>query len=332
VVGRANVPDAGPRGAADSAHQEFGRKAPILVGTPKNARGLLQDSDGGSPAARFDCQSPRAPLYTGRLDDFNGRGDPPDRPRRLTVNGVMLGTGGFHPNETRHTAGVMLPGCGVLLDAGTSAFRVAERLESPDLQIFLSHPHWDHIIGLTFLLVPMIDGRIERCRLYGDAHTLEAVKTLLFAEATFPILPAFEFCPLDETPEIAIPGGTLRHQALTSHPGGCRAYRLDFPGASLAYVTDTATDGTYREFIRGADLLIHECYFADGRETLAEKTGHSCLSPVARLAADVEVEQLLLTHIDPLFPDASSLDLSVARKIFAETEIAHDGLLFDVGR
>ncbi len=240
------------------------------------------------------------------------------------MNGVMLGTGGFHPNEARHTAGILLPGSGVLLDAGTSAFRVAERLESPELQIFLTHPHWDHIIGLTFLLVPMLDGRIQRCRLYGDAHTLEAVKTVLFAEATFPILPAFEFCPLDDTPEIAIPGGTLRHQTLASHPGGSRAYRLDFSGGSLAYVTDTSTDGSYRDFIRGADLLIHECYFADGRETLAEKTGHSCLSPVAHAAAEVGVGQLLLTHIDPLHPEPVPLDLGAARKIFPRTDVAAD--------
>lgn len=242
----------------------------------------------------------------------------------------MLGTGGFHPNEMRHTAGVMLPECGVVLDAGTSAFRIAEHLQSPDLQIFLSHPHWDHIVGLTFLLVPMIDGRIQRCRVYGDTRTLEAVKTHLFAEATFPILPAFEFIPLDEVSEVPVRGGVLRHQALPSHPGGSRAYRLDLDSASLAYVTDTATDGTYVDFLRGSGTLIHECYFADGRESLAEKTGHCCLSPVARVAAEAGVRQLYLTHIDPLFPDASSLDLGVARPIFERTEIARDGLIFEV--
>jgi ribonuclease Z len=246
------------------------------------------------------------------------------------VQCVMLGTGGFHPNETRHTAGVMLPECGVVLDAGTSAFRIAQHLKSPDLQIFLSHPHWDHIVGLPFLLVPMIDGRIQRCRVYGDAHTLEAVKTHLFAEATFPILPPFEFIPIDGIAEIPVRGGMLRHQTLPSHPGGSRAYRIDLDNTSLAYVTDTSTDGTYADFIRGSGTLIHECYFADGRESLAEKTGHSCLSPVARVAADAGVRQLYLSHIDPLFPDASSLNLSVARRIFEQTEIARDGLTFDL--
>ncbi len=250
--------------------------------------------------------------------------------KEITVQCVMLGTGGFHPNETRHTAGVMLPACGVVLDAGTSAFRIAEQLQSPDLQIFLSHPHWDHIVGLTFLLVPMIDGRIQRCRVYGDAHTLDAVKTHLFAQATFPILPGFEFVALDRIAEIPVRGGTMRHQALPSHPGGSRAYRLDLEGTSLAYVTDTSTDGTYADFIRGSRTLIHECYFADGRESLAEKTGHSCLSPVARVAAEAGARKLFLTHIDPLFPDASSLDLGIARQVFEQTEIARDGLTFDL--
>jgi ribonuclease Z len=241
------------------------------------------------------------------------------------VQCVLLGTGGYHPNDLRHTAGIMLPEQGILLDAGTSAFRVAEHLKSPDLQIFLTHPHWDHILGLTFLLVPMIDGRIQRCRLYGDAHTLGAVKTLLFAEATFPVLPNFEFCELpDAGGEVAISGGTLRHQKLVGHPGGSRAYRLDLGDRSLGYVTDTTTDGSYIDFVKGVDTLLHECYFDDGREKLAEQTGHSCLTPVVRAAAQAGAKKLILTHIDPLKPVAEPFDLTQARREFSNIEFAHD--------
>ena len=43
---------------------------------------------------------------------------------------VLLGTGGYHPNQLRHTACVMLPEIGLIFDAGTSFFRVPEYLQT----------------------------------------------------------------------------------------------------------------------------------------------------------------------------------------------------------
>ena len=64
---------------------------------------------------------------------------------------IILGSTGYHPNELRHTACFMLPEIGVVLDAGTGIFRVRRTLQTPDLTIFLTHAHVDHIVGLTFL-------------------------------------------------------------------------------------------------------------------------------------------------------------------------------------
>ena len=63
---------------------------------------------------------------------------------------VLLGTGGYHPSELRHTACIMLPELGIVFDAGTSFFRVRELLCTSTLDIFLSHAHLDHVIGLPF--------------------------------------------------------------------------------------------------------------------------------------------------------------------------------------
>ena len=54
----------------------------------------------------------------------------------------------------------------------------------------------------------------------------------------------------------------------------------------MAYVTDTtaAADANYRSAIAGVDLLLHECYYPDTMAPLATLTGHSVITPVARLA------------------------------------------------
>ena len=122
----------------------------------------------------------------------------------------------------------------------------------------------------------------------------------------------------------------MTHVAL-NHPGGCVGYRLDLPdGRSLAYITDTTTDADYGEFIRGVDVLIHECYFPDDLAEWCSTTGHSSTTPVARRALEAGVGRLYLTHIDPRRPDDDPIGLATARAIFPETYLAEDLLEIEI--
>ena len=236
---------------------------------------------------------------------------------------LFLGTGGYHPNERRHTASLLVPDLGLMLDAGSSVFRAAARLQSPDLDVFLTHAHLDHVLGLTILLVPMLKGEIARCRIHAEPHVLDAVREHLFAERIFPVLPAFEFVPLAARVAVGGGRGTITHHPL-NHPGGSRGYLLEVGGRRLAYITDTTVDGSYTEFLRGADVLIHECNFADDMAQWCEQTGHSHTSAVARLAKEAGVGRLYLTHIDPQQPGDDPIGLATARAIFPETTLAED--------
>ncbi|MEX2287923.1 MAG: MBL fold metallo-hydrolase [Planctomycetaceae bacterium] len=233
----------------------------------------------------------------------------------------FLGTGGFFANERRQTACVMLPEIGLVFDAGTSVFRIAQKLVNPELDIFLSHAHLDHVVGLTSLLVPLMSGKIKAARVHASKQYLAAVQEHLFAEAIFPILPRFEFVELKDS--VAVGGGVLSHIPLV-HPGGSTGFRIDWPQKSLAYITDTCVDGSYTEFVRGVDVLIHECYYPDQMSEWSAKTGHSNTTPVAELARDADVGRLMLVHIDPHRPGDDPIGIDTARKIFPRTEVAED--------
>jgi len=234
----------------------------------------------------------------------------------------FLGTGGYHPNERRQTTCVMLPELGVIFDAGTAFFRVSSRIQTPEIHIFLTHAHLDHVAGLTYILSAFATGTLKRAHVHAAEATLTAVREHLFAKPLFPVTPAYEFHPL--VPRVGIPeGGVLTHISL-GHPGGSVGYRIDWPGKSLAFITDTSVDGTYTEFVRGVDLLIHECYLPDARGEWAQKTGHSHTTPVAELARDAGAGQLVLIHIDPRFTEADPIDLKRARSIFPRTELTED--------
>jgi ribonuclease BN (tRNA processing enzyme) len=240
----------------------------------------------------------------------------------------FLGTGGYHPNERRHTACLMLPEVGVVFDAGTSFFRVADCLATRELHIFLTHAHLDHIAGLTYFIVPMLSGRLDRAVVYSTQEYLAAVETHLFSQPVFPVNPGYEFRPLAE--RVQVPGGGVVTHCRLNHPGGALGFRLDWPGKSLAYVTDTIADGSYTEFVRGVDLLIHECNSSDESAVWAEKTGHSHTSAVARLATEAGVKRLVLTHIDPQHPEDDPVGLPAARAIFPATALAEDLMEIDL--
>jgi len=237
---------------------------------------------------------------------------------------ILLGTTGYHPNDRRHTPCMLVAECGVMLDAGTALYRAGQRLQTPELDIFLTHAHLDHVIGLTYLFSLIRTHALERITIHASADKLAAIDEHLFAEAMFPKRPPCEFRPLAAEVKLAS-GGRLTHFPLL-HQGGSTGYRLDWPGHSMAYVTDTTAtaDADYIQKIRGVDLLIHECYFPDTMAAMASKTGHSCTTPVAQLARRAGVGRLLLVHINPLSTEDDPVGLDVARAIFPETALAED--------
>lgn len=242
---------------------------------------------------------------------------------------ILLGTTGYHPNDRRQTACLMLPELGVVLDAGTAMYRVRQHLCTDTLDIFLTHAHLDHIVGITFLFDVLWQRTMRYTRVHGEAEKLEAIERHLFAPALFPARPPFEFQALNQQVTLS-DGSRLTHFPL-SHPGGAVGYRIDWPDRSMAYVTDTTAskDAAYLEHIHGVDLLIHECYFADGWESQAALTGHSCLTPVAQLARAADVKRLVLVHINPMLDQEAPLDLESVRDVFPAIEVGADGQVIE---
>ncbi len=235
----------------------------------------------------------------------------------------FLGTGGYHPNERRHTACLWLPETGVVFDAGSAAFRIQPRLRTTsELDIFLTHAHLDHVSGLTNFIVPFIIKQLTRATVHAREPYLTDVQKCLFSQPLFPVNPGFEYREL--AAEVALrDGGKLTHIPLV-HPGGSTGFRIDWPGKSFAYITDTTASPDYLEFIRGVDLLIHECNFSDAMAQWSATSGHSNTTPVAELARDAQVKRLYLTHIDPQHPEDDPIGIETARAIFPATEIAED--------
>src|SRR3954471_19173257 len=143
---------------------------------------------------------------------------------RQRMKVVLLGTGGYYPTNRRHTACMMLPDFGVVLDAGTGMCRVGEFLQTERLDVFLTHAHLDHVAGLTYLLNVVPEDVQAASVVHGEGAKLAAVWEHLFAAAIFPVPPKFGFAELAGAVDVG-GGGRVTWFPL-EHPGGSVGYRL----------------------------------------------------------------------------------------------------------
>lgn len=216
-----------------------------------------------------------------------------------------------------------------MFDAGSATFRAPQQLSGRELNVYLTHGHLDHVCGLTVLLAPLVLKELEAVRVHAMPAVLNAVREHLFSAPLFPVMPEFDWIPLEGSHSELDGGVTLRWQVLRSHPGTSLGYRLDWRDngqpRSLAYITDTSVDGSYNGFIQGVDVLIHECYFGDADADFARVTGHSHTSQVLQLASDCGVGRLVLTHLDPRSDKDDPINLADHRSLFPNSTIAIDG-------
>lgn len=240
----------------------------------------------------------------------------------------FLGTAGYHPNATRQTSCTYIsdagPDCGFVLDAGTGFFRLIGRPLPAHLHIFLSHAHLDHVSGLTYLLNVLLKQKTE-VTVYSSAQTLDVVSNDLFDSPLFPL-------PFQHKKQIIEPGQPIEVCGVQvsvfplTHPGGSLAYRFEWPDRSLAYVTDTAGDARYVDFISNVDLLIHERNFSDDLHEIADASGHCTSEMVARVARQARARRLAITHFNPL-TETDPLEEDSMRVEFPEAISAYDGLV-----
>ncbi|MDQ2693932.1 MAG: MBL fold metallo-hydrolase [Pseudomonadota bacterium] len=182
-----------------------------------------------------------------------------------------------------------------------------------DYVFFLSHVHWDHIMGFPFFMPAYIPG--NTLRIHGCHRVLEAALRRQHRAPSFPVdfdqLGArIEFVYLDEQRTYDIAG--LWVSAFRQpHSGDSYGFRFGKDGRSVVYSTDAehklqspqATEA-YVEFLRGADLVIFDAmYSLADMITIKEDWGHSSNTIGVDLCHRAGVKQLCMFHHEPAYDD-----------------------------
>jgi|LSQX01.3.fsa_nt_gb ribonuclease Z len=104
---------------------------------------------------------------------------------------------------------------------------------------------------------------------------------------------------------------------------------IPYKGRSFAYCSDTAPFPKLASYLRGVDLLYHEATFAEDLHDMARTTFHSTGAQAASVALEAGVGRLVIGHFSSRYRDLNTI-LEEARAIFPATEIAREGMKFDI--
>ena len=179
--------------------------------------------------------------------------------------------------------------------------------------IFMSHVHWDHIMGFPFFTPAYIPG--NAIRIYGCHKTLREAFLRQQSEPCFPVDfsalgASIEFIELEPGRNYEVAG--LGVKAIRQfHVGDSYGYRFTGGGKSVVYSTDsehkfTTLDNSYPfvEFFREADLLIFDAMYAlSDAISVKEDWGHSSNIVAVELAHLARVKRLVMYHHEPAYDD-----------------------------
>ena len=202
----------------------------------------------------------------------------------------------------------------IFLDAGTGIVAAGRKLYEEklvnDFDVLLTHCHFDHVMGLPFL-IPLYKDHVSARIFAGhllDGTTCRHMVNRFMCPPYFPVTPKQFAAKIDyrnfRPPDaIDLGDGILVKTFRLNHPNGAVGYRIEFEGRALCYITDTEhlageIDEALVSFIAGAEVMIYDSTYTDEEFARFVGFGHSTWQQGVRLCQTAGVARFVAFHHD----------------------------------
>jgi diguanylate cyclase (GGDEF)-like protein len=215
----------------------------------------------------------------------------------------------------------------IVLDCGTGARELGLHLTRTAngpvrLYLFIGHTHWDHIQGFPFFVPAFLPS--AELNIYAPLGFQRGLEEAMAGQMEYSYFPVklrelrsrIHFTELDEG--FFRVGDVLVETQYLNHTAPTIAYRMSCGGATIAYVTDHEPfwsapgrpsqhpgDERHIEFLKGANLVIHDAQYTEEEYRSKIGWGHSSIDYAVDVAAAAGVERLVLFHHDPTHDDVA---------------------------
>ncbi len=199
----------------------------------------------------------------------------------------------------------------LVFDAGTGAVPLGAALCREgvrDFDLFFTHCHFDHIIGLPFmasLYRPDVVLRLHAGHFLDDTTGERMVEDFM-RPPYFPVTPkhfraAIEFVDFRPPATFDLGDGIVVKALRLDHPNGAVGYRVDYDGGSICYLTDLEhapglADPGLAAFAADADIVIYDATFTDEEFPAYRGFGHSTWQQGVRVCEAAAARQLVIFH------------------------------------
>jgi len=246
----------------------------------------------------------------------------------------------------------------IIIDLGTGIRALGEWLIANDLKkygkidadIFITHTHWDHLLGFPMFTPLYVRG--TELRITGPvSFENDSLKSIIETQLSYKYWPVragelaahIEYSQMKET-TLDLGGGLTVTSKFLNHPVLCLGYRFNYQGKSIVAIFDhepfynlftvNPDDKDYDEesakegeiaaaeenekiacFAAKADIVIHDAQYSEKEYLSHNGWGHCSYAHAIKTKTCADVKKLVFFHHDPVHTDSQ---LEQFEKIYAQ--------------
>lgn len=227
--------------------------------------------------------------------------------------------------------------------------RINEGHKAGRYSFFMSHPHWDHIMGFPFFAPAFMP--TNQLKIVGG-HDVEFALRRQQDNPSFPVPLDFmgaprEFVRMTDGEVLDLGGFTVKIRKQPHH-GDSFGYRFEKDGKAVVYTTDAEHKlddfddfEAHIEFLRDADLVIFDTMYSMADAiSVKEDWGHSSNIVAVDMCHQAGAKHLAMFHHEPVYDDAMILQNHTETNRYEELvrpgdtplniSCAYDGMVVDL--